>query len=382
MEKGEQFISIINSNVFFKEFTFSRNEFLAEPSKQNFELADNVVLLDELLFIYQIKDRNKSDPTSSIEQWFKSKILNKAVKQIKNTIKYFKDFKQIEIANERGHKQNLADADIELSIKIIIYNPEQDMPEELRFQKFYESSKVGLIHLFHLEDYQWICQYLVTPTEIGEYFDFREDLFKKHKEINKLPEQYILGHFLSGEDTGSIKIELIETLKKLDENVSEFSFSHMIDIFSDRIKLSENETDYYFIIKEIAKLKRNELKEFKLRFDLSIKNAKNQEFSRPYRITIPRTGCGFVFIPLESEFKDNWKNALNNYTLANKYDQKIDKCIGMLIYEDPSDKKWFEVFWMLVNYEWEYEEEIENKLKENFPFREVRVTELNRYKIK
>lgn len=382
MEKGEQLISIINSNIFFKEFTFSRNEFLIEANKFKLELADNVVWLDELLFIYQIKDRNASESTSSIEQWFKSKVLNKAVKQIKNTVKYLRNFRKIEIANERGHTQNLSDANVALCRKVIIYNPKEDLPNDLHFQKFYDSSVAGLIHLFHLEDYLHVCQYLITPAEIEEYFSFRESLYENHEIVNGLPEQYVLGHFLSGENTDSIKPELIEALEKLDENVSDFLISHILEVFSDRIKLLENETDYYLIIKEIAKLKRYELKEFKLRLELCFKQAGKQEFSRPYRITVPRTGCGFVFIPLEAEFKDNWRIALNNYTLAHKYDQKIDKCIGVLIYQGLEEKEWFEAFWLFANYNWEYEKEIEYKLRENFPFREVKTVELNRYKIK
>ena len=43
-------------------------------------------------------------------------------------------------------------------------------------------------------------------------------------------------------------------------------------------------------------LKRNELREFKIRFKLSVEKARANQFVRPYRIAFPRTSCGFVFI--------------------------------------------------------------------------------------
>ena len=49
---SENIISIINSNVFFKEFTFSKNDFKELDTKQNLEFADNVVWLDDIFFFF------------------------------------------------------------------------------------------------------------------------------------------------------------------------------------------------------------------------------------------------------------------------------------------------------------------------------------------
>ena len=54
MTNSESIISQINSNVFFKEFTFSKNDFKELNTNQKLEFADNVVWLDTLFFIYQI----------------------------------------------------------------------------------------------------------------------------------------------------------------------------------------------------------------------------------------------------------------------------------------------------------------------------------------
>lgn len=67
MEKNqnisEELVTEINSQVFFKEFTFSKNEFYPKDGKK--ELADNILVLDNLLFIIQVKERNIEEAKKS-----------------------------------------------------------------------------------------------------------------------------------------------------------------------------------------------------------------------------------------------------------------------------------------------------------------------------
>lgn len=176
MTESEKFISELNSTFFFKEFTYSSTTFKFDEKGQELELADNVVWLDDFLLISQIKERNDS-VKSNIENWFKSKVLRKAVKQIKDTISYFEIYDKIAIPNENGHVLNVSEARKVKPNKLIIYAPKVPFPEKLRFQKFYKSKEIGNVHLFHIEDYLWICKYLITPFEIREFLDFRERLF-------------------------------------------------------------------------------------------------------------------------------------------------------------------------------------------------------------
>ncbi|WP_435524584.1 hypothetical protein [Chryseobacterium indoltheticum] len=112
----------------------------------------------------------------------KNKVMNKAVKQIKNTLHYFDIHDSIIIENERGHKMNVKAANEVKDIKkIIIYSANVDFPETLRYQKFYESSDAEIFIYFHIEDYFHVCKYLITPTEISEYLNFREDFLEFHK---------------------------------------------------------------------------------------------------------------------------------------------------------------------------------------------------------
>jgi hypothetical protein len=378
MTESEANIAAINSSYFFKEFTFSSNKFKKDEKGEELELADNVIWLDDFLMITQIKERNSSI-NSNIENWFKNKVLRRAVKQIKDTVKYFEIYDDISIPNEKGHVLNISEAKKIVPIKLIIYSTDGSLPESLRFLKFYESNDVGLIHLFHLEDYLWICKYLVTPAEIREYLSFRRLLFENQKRyLNELPEQYVLGHYLETLDVSIINPRFIENLKRLIHDEGEFDISFIIENFKKKIRFDENKLDYYAIIKELAKLNRADLREFKKRYLLAIEKSKEQKFTKPFRITSLNIRCGFVFIPLEFVRKDKWLNALINYTEAHKYDQKLNKCIGMIVYQHP-EEKYFDVNWCYIVSEWEYNAEFEKLLKENYPFREVNIGKTFRY---
>jgi len=378
MTESEAYIAELNSNFFFKEFTFSSNTFKIDENGKELELADNVVWLDDLLMITQIKERNNTGD-SNIENWFNNKVLRKAKRQIKDTISYFEIYKDISIQNEKGHILNVSEARKIEPIKLIIYSPGKLFPESLRFQKFYKSKDVGLIHLFHIEDYLWICKYLITPFEIREYLNFRMEIFLNHENLlNNFPEQYILGHYLETLDTSTINPKYIENLKNLVHNEEEFDISFIIENFKGKIRINEESLDYYAIIKELAKLNRADLREFKKRYLLAIEQSKKQEFTLPYRITSLNSKCGFVFVPLEFEQKDKWQNAIINYTEGHKYDQKLDKCIGMIVYHHPTEK-YFDVNWCFTHSEWTYNEEMEKLLKENYPFRPVKIGKTFRY---
>jgi hypothetical protein len=379
--KSENIVSQINSNVFFKEFTFSKNDFKALDSNQKLEFADNVVWLDALFFIYQIKEQDPNS-TDSIK-WFENKVLKKAVKQIKSTLNYISTYPEIIIENEKGHKLNITKAKKCEDIKrIIIYSPLDNFPELQRNLKFYESSEIGLVHLFHSEDYYWICKYLITPAEVEEYLNFREELFLFDKErSNALPEQYFLGHFLETLNADHFDASYITNLKNHKPDIQQFDISNIIENFNKNIKLTNHPTEYYPIIEEIAKLNRSELIEFKKRISLSIENSEKEEITIPYRIYLPSTDCGFVFIPLHSSISQHWKTALYNFTMAHKYESKAKKCIGVVIFRDKNELEYFEFFWQFVEAEWVFDEVIEKTIKDNYPFRKTKIKKFdNRYK--
>ena len=381
MTESEAYIAALNPNFFFKEFTFSSNKFKTDKKGEELQLADNVIWLDDFLMITQIKERNKSAETN-LDNWFKNKVLRKAVQQIKKTVKYFEKYSDILIPNEKGHILNIAEARKTNSLKLIIYAPCSSFPESLRFQKFYKSKEVGLIHLFHIEDYLWVCKYLVTPFEIEEYLKFRESLSKYHgNSLNKFPEQYVLGHYIETKEDLNINPSYIKNLTRLENDFDKFNISHIIENFQRVILQSTGENHYYFVIQELAKLNRADLRGFRLRFDMALKKAKDQEFDIPYRMTSINSNCGFVFIPIEFSKKSKWENGLKNFSLIHKYEQNLDKVVGMICYFNPQEK-YHDIFWTYIHSKWEYDDELEKLITNDFPLRPVKKEKTFRYYLK
>ena len=114
---------------------------------------------------------------------------------------------------------------------------------------------------------------------------------------------------------------------------------------------------------------------------LLTKDLKLQKFAIPYRMTSIRTDCGFVFIPLEFSKSNVWQNALINLTHAHKYEQKLKKCIGMIVSHN-SKERLYDINWSYIENDWLYNEELEKMLKENKPFREVSLKKTNKYYFK
>ena len=379
---SENIISKISSNVFYKEFTFDKNDFYPEDGKK--ELADTIIWLNDLLFIIQVKERNSLDIKTEMEEnrWFESTVLKKAKNQIIKSIEYLNEYKEIRIKNIRNHSLDISKANINEVNKIIIYMPNNaPISNENTSKKFYESKKVGNIHIFNIEDYYWICKFLITPTELDEYLKFRERIYLKHKKlITRYPEQYILGHFLNTDDDSFIKEEYVETISKLADDRKDFNISHVLDYFLEKIKPStlKEPTDYYAILTEIAILKRYELLEFTKRFNQMLDDVKLSHFSLPYRFTASRTGCGFVFIPLLQDSIESWENTLLNFTEIYKYKNKLNKCLGVIVYKTG---EYFDINWAFIKSDWAYNKELEKITKEEAEFYgEGSIKKLKRYR--
>jgi hypothetical protein len=384
----ERYLSELNENIFFREFSFAKNKF--SPAQQSeLEFADHVIWLDELLITFQLKEREPTGThTKHTEiKWFEKKVVGKATKQIRDTLKYFKAYDEINITNERGHVFNVSAAKTKVRINVVSYAPHELLPKRCRRKKFHLSSTAGFIHLIPAYDWLGICHSLTTPAEIAEYLAFRQAISQKHQgKVNLLPEQALVGQFLYGTLDTEPDRSFTKYLQLLLPAQHEFDMSHILARFGDRIVKTINissaqgfaeEYRYYQVLKELAKLNRNELREVKTRFDLCIKKCKANEFAPPYRITVPRTGCGFVFIVITKDRATTTVNALQNFTYAHKYDHKLNKCIGISF---ANDGEYYDVGWCLLEEPWTFDAEMEQKLKEHYPFLEVTEEVIPRYR--
>lgn len=379
--KSENIVTRVNENIFYKEFTFDKNNFVSNDGDTK-ELADNILWLDDLLFIIQIKERNLHEVKSKEDEnnWFKNKVLGKAKSQIYQSLKFFQDNKKINIKNIRGHLLDISKVNLGRVKKIIIYMPNSFLiGEENKSIKFYKSKKSGSINIFNIDDYSNICKKLITPTELNEYLEFRERFCLKHGE--SYSEEYMLAHFLNTDDESEINKNHTEIFNKLLEDFEDFDVSSIIIPFSNKMLPRQNSrpVDYHLILKEIAKLKRYELLEFKKRYKQIINDVALSQFRLPYRFTSTRIDCGFVFIPLDNRHEACAENYLLNHTELYKYKRKLNKCLGVLVYKIG---EYFDIKWALFHENWVYNKIMEDDLKKESKFcGEVITLPLHRYKI-
>lgn len=376
---SEKLISKINENVFFKEFTFDKNSFKHLDSNSELEFADNVVWLDDLLFIIQIKERNSKEG-GDLSKWFKNKVLNKAVKQIKATNNYLSSLSDVVIQNLKGHKKNIIESRTARKRSIIIYSTNNEIDESIQFQKFYESSDIGLIHLFYVEDYLGVCDFLHTPAEVEEYLEFREAFYKAQgKILNHIPEQYLAAHFFETLDVDHINFDYMDNFKKVSESNELFDISFIIREFSTHLPPLSDPTEYYPIIAELAKLNRAELVLFKTRFLRACMDAEETEMVNitPYRMYVPRTDCAFAIIPLCRPFHEYWETARNNATSMLMYEHKCFRSVGVCIFYAPGEEDFLQTKWQFIEDLWVRNPEMEDIIKEHFPFRKATFKTLN-----
>jgi len=143
MNALERYTSELNSNIFFREFSFSRNKFSPEP-KRELEFADHVVWLDDLSLVFQCKERNISESNSANEiKWFNNNVVRDATKQIRNTLCYLRDYKEIHLTNDRNYIFNIATAKLKSIDKIVLYSAHKALPDNFRNKKHHNSSSVG-----------------------------------------------------------------------------------------------------------------------------------------------------------------------------------------------------------------------------------------------
>jgi hypothetical protein len=408
----EEFIARLNQNLFFREFSFSQTKFAPVPSDE-LELADHVVWLDDLLLTFQLKERQK--PTGEAREvrtpeterkWFENKVLKKATKQVKDTQRYLASYPHIHITNEKGHTFDVRTANINTQINVILHDPDPMLPYGCRLQKHHISSTAGFMHLMLACDYAAVCQVLVTPAEIREYLLFREQIVTRYAETCSLSEECLLGQFLAGDDAAMPGVSFAAYPPRLRRDRDAWDCSVLLELYEERIIENEEDVqheekveqekkvkrekkvtsafDYYRILQEMAKLNRQELYHVKLRFQLCLEKCQQPEVEVPYRVVWPRTGCGFVFVPVPSHAPQAIKfmnNALENFTMAHKYDQKLDKCIGVAVASEKyyrGTATWL-IAWCLIEEQWAYDAEMHARLRVSFPFREVRLDQSPRY---
>ncbi|MBA8878278.1 hypothetical protein [Phyllobacterium myrsinacearum] len=378
----EEFTAQLNGSTFWKEFTFSQNQFSPRPG-QELELADSFVWLGDTAFVIQMKERAGPKKAPEVERrWFKDAIQRTAVRQIKDSIRFLKEHDTISIANERGQRYDVSGNDIRYLAKIILYAGGPSLPDDCRRIQYHVSKTAGFIHVFERNDYSRVVQTLAVPEEVRRYLQYREKVVLELAEAgDTVIEGDILAAFMSDELLPSSSSH--KTLDRLVDDADKADLAPVMNRLADHIQNPDSSSDYTRILLEFAKLPRSAWRAAKERLDLSIETVRNGQFERPYRFYFPETDCSFMFSPFPpekqttgSEGEHARRIGLQNLTMGAKYLSKARRGIGVLV---SKDGEFLHLDWCLIDEPWEHDAMLENHLATNKLFRDVREKRLNGY---
>jgi len=380
----EKFVSDLNSLAFFKEFTFSENTFKPGAGGTELELADNIVWIADDVTILQLKERSAKDSKddASEARWFEEKVLGNATRQIRDTLKFLEANAGINVTNGHGHSFDIRGDQIRSKTKIVVYLPGKVVPDIARVTRHYISrTGGGFIHVMDARDYLEICRTLRVPADIRDYFAYRQRLLENNTNL-EVPEPFIVGQYLSGDETALPSKDSHKYLVKLKQNSSEFDISALLANLHRQVEHQANPYDYYEILRQFARLPRSGWKETKTRLAYCIEAIQKQEFRPPTRFAWRDLSLGFVFVPMdpnlmaENNILELMGRGVVNFTRAHKYDQQLNCCVGVVLAKDGED---FLLNWCVMTHRWEYDAELDAKLKESSPFREVSEKVIQRF---
>jgi hypothetical protein len=374
----EEMLASANGWFFLKEFFFSNTKF-APPGRTELELADGIVLFEDVLIVFQAKAREQptSDPASE-EKWFEKRVSRDAVKQVNDTLAYLRDH-DIVLRNDRGDEVALPRGLKGLRIvSLVLYAPGSALPPHLRLRKGRLSTTAGMfVHFLPADGYSRVLSTLFTLPEILDYFGHRCTwALKLGPDADRLYEKALVGHYLAGSDEvpANADARWVDTLV---DDTDAFQIVRILQNFRERsLEVMPAEalgTSYYAILGELMKLKRSMLRSWKERFLWAWNACCAEEVGLPTRMKFD-TGCGFVMIPLPQGIAS--QPALQNLTHAAKYELRVDRCVGITFRQDGAYRL---LDWMWVDGPWTHDEEMEAALANGSPFRPSRAEAVPTY---
>jgi hypothetical protein len=381
----EEYIAHLNGLAFWKEFTFARTRFTPQPG-QELELTDNLVWLGNHAYVLQLKERSEESADPAVERlWFRRKVLGKATRQVRDTLRFLKAHEHIRIVNERGHSFDIQSRAIAETTKIVIFLGGMALPDDCLRMRYHISQSAGFIHLVAANDYLGILEKLRVPEDIRRYFVYREDVAPKLAMSKATVEEAdIMGAFLCEETIPTPKSR--EHLSRFVQDLPTFDLSPIIGNLHDHISKAEQPQDYYRIMLEFARVPRSVWREVKVRLAKSVEAVRENEFTRPFRLAFPATDCAFMIAPLDPQLPTTGfegekvrARGLQNLTFAAMYDTKVSRGVGILI---SKDKEHIQIDWCLLDLPWERDPEMDARLAHSNPFREAKARMIDSFRFR
>lgn len=180
MTLSETVVSELSKIYFYSDFVYDNLYFVYKEIDEK-EFADILIQVSNFFIVVQIKERN-SDFNSGDFSWFRNKILKKAHSQHKTSVKYIKESNVLRFENSDGNSVDITDYK-EDNFKFLTVFENNNLTN---FPRYNESNVIGAYNIMKIEDFENICESLISPSEVLKYLDFRIEYLKKDPYFEKL----------------------------------------------------------------------------------------------------------------------------------------------------------------------------------------------------
>lgn len=168
MTGSELQTNICSSDKFLQRFVYSDIKTKSDFDTEK-ELCDCLLEFKNAYIVIQIKEKDKKS-SNSFHDWFENKVLNKAKKQIKDSIK------QMENPNNKFYsKGKEISIDKTKKINYIIVFDAEKIDDD--YKKYYISQTGVEINIFSLNDFERMLDNLIVPTDIFDFLSFRKSFY-------------------------------------------------------------------------------------------------------------------------------------------------------------------------------------------------------------
>jgi hypothetical protein len=375
------FLAQQHANLFMRAFAFPATQLPATSDKQP-DIADRVMLLGDIGFIFHLREREQkvASKSADVEKWVAGQVVRKGVRRIQATRELLAGFVGISIVNHFGHRLTVTPRNPDSMIGVLIYRvPPKTRP--FRAARFKQNRSGGFVHILRDTDYFEICHHFVTPTELLDYFSFRRDiLLSWDPPSTAVSEAALIGQYLL-EDFSSPPSSSLERAARARGGPTACEFSFVLDTLGTDIAAIEVDEeddnhhededeagtdDRYAILGELAQLGRYELRALKQQLRLSLEAVRANRFELPYRIASWNTGCGFLTVPVMREFHERAYDALQSLAIASKHELGLEKQVGIGMWKN---SEFVDVEWIFVGGKNAPDPALDERLAQSYPFR-------------
>ena len=365
----QDFTAQQNENAFLRAFSFSTTQ-LPVDSDSEVALADRVIMMDEIGFIFQMMEREQkvASKVGDLEKWISNYVVRRGVRQIQNTRDLLRTYIGLSLVNGFGHRMLISPKDPDRLVSVIVYRV-PPKTRAFRAARFKKNRNGAFVHILRDADYFEIVHHFVTPAELTDYFGFRREiLINWDAAATAVSEaaligQYLLEHYSSPPD------ERFESASRSRGGPTACEFSFVLDSLATTIASQEGDyadTDYYEVLAELARLARYDLRALKQQIRLALEAVRGNRFELPYRIASARTGAAFLVLPVTTEFHDRASGALRSLSLASKYELGLERHVGIGMWRN---SEFVDIEWLFLNGRNLPDPDLEERLAHNYPFR-------------